>query len=120
MKFSRLYNESKLFWPSEIPIEDGELREGNGGYFPSLSLTWQKAESAQHKINDWHEIMSWVIFCGFYKAACEHLKSGNLSPVKISELDQPYMATRVIESLSIPYGSWPKYMRGQFKNDTTS
>lgn len=120
MKFSRLYKESKLFWPTEIPIDDGELLKGDGGYFPTLSKILRKTEESQNKINNWHQLMSWAIFCGFHKKAVTHLKNGNLSPVKFSELDQSYVESKVSESLRTVYPSWPRHMKAQYVNNAKS
>lgn len=120
MKFSRLFKESKLFWPAEIRIDDGKLRSEGGGSFPSLSKVWDEAEFAQSSINEWHSLMSWVIFCGFHKEACNKLAGGDTSPVKLAELEKQYMASKYSESLKIVYPSWPKQMRSQYVDDTRS
>ena len=117
MKFSRLFKESRLFWPSEIIISDGELRKGGGGFFPTLNRVWDEVEEVQSKINEWHNIMSWAMFCGFHKAACQRLQDGDLSPVKYSEIDRRYIESKMSENLKVVYPSYPKYMRSQYVND---
>ena len=120
MKFSRLFKESTLFWPAEIAISDGQLRSDGGGYFPTLNAVWAKVEEAQSQINDWHDLMSWAMFCGFHKAACEHLKNGDLTPVKIAEVSRTYVESIICESLMSVYPSWPKQMRSQYRNNLKS
>ena len=120
MKFSRLLKEGRLFWPSEVRIDDGELRDGGGGYFPTLSKIWDDVEATQSKINEWHNLMSWIVFCGFHKAACERRSSGAASPVKFSELDRRYMASGFAENLHVTYPSLPRHMRSQYVDDTKS
>lgn len=120
MKFTRLFKESKLFWPAEISISDGQLRSEGRGLFPTLNAAWNKAEGSQSKVNEWHELMSWAIFCGFHKAACEHLKNKDFSPVKFSELDRNYIESKLSESLKSVYPSWPKQMRSQYINNVNS
>ena len=120
MKFSRLLRESRLFWPHEIRIDDGGVEKGGGGYFPTLSAIWDDVEVRQNEINEWHSLMSWIVFCGFYKAACERKKAGNAKTVRFSELDQKYMATKLAENLKAVYPSFPRQMRSQYIDDTKS
>ena len=120
MKFSRLFKESSLFWPAEIRIDDGESKKGGGAYFQTLSKVWDEVELVQSDINEWHSLMSWIVFCGFHKAACERLSSGNVFPVKFSELDRQYMAERYSENLRVVYPSFPSHMRSQYVDDTHS
>lgn len=117
MKFSRLLKESRLYWPSQVSIEDGELKDNGGGFFPTLSKTWDRSELLQNEVNEWHSLMSWVIFCGFHRAACESLRSGSTNPVRYSDLNRQYMQGRLQESLQATYPSWPKHMRSQFRAD---
>jgi hypothetical protein len=123
MKLSRLIRESRLFWPSQVIISDGELGEQGRGYFPTLCGAWDKAELVQSELNDWHDwhdLMSYVIFCAFHKAACEKLSSGNKDPVKFDELDRLYMEKRILDHFRSVYPSWPKHMRNNFINDFKS
>ncbi|MBN58915.1 MAG: hypothetical protein CMI04_14625 [Oceanospirillaceae bacterium] len=120
MKLSRLIRESRLFWPSQVVISDGGLGEQGRGYFPTLCGVWDKAEIGQSKINEWHNLMSYVIFCAFHKAAYEKLSSGNKDPVRFDELDRFYMEKRILDHFRSVYPSWPKYMRNNFVNDFKS
>lgn len=117
MKFSRLLRESQLFWPSSINISDGELKGSDGGYFPTLSKEWNLAEERQQKINEWHDIMSWPIFCGFHKLACEKLKRNDIPLMYFNEIDFDYVESKLLESLNATYPSWSKYMRIQYRNN---
>lgn len=117
MKFSRLFKESQLFWPAEIPIDDGYFQGDDGGFFPTLSAVWDKSEKLQSQINEWHGLMSWAIFCGLHKAACEHLKNGDLSPVRLVEIDRVYVESKISEAFKSVYPSWSKQMKTQYVND---
>ncbi len=116
MKFSRLLKESRLFWPSEIDISDGVLQAEGRASFPNLFEIWSKTEESQAQINEWHALMSWAVFCGFHRAASEHLSREDLSPVKFFEIDRKYVALKVYESLKAVYPSYPKQMRSQYKH----
>ncbi|WP_226645332.1 hypothetical protein [Microbulbifer variabilis] len=120
MKFSRLIKESRLFWPREISISDGELIGEGRGTFPTLLSTWDRVEKLQDRVNEWHEIMSYAIFCGFHKQAIEKLTSGAMPVVTFDEIDFKYVGLKVIEHLSQVYPSWPKSMRHQFVHDIHS
>ena len=120
MKFSRLLKESKLFWPSTIRIEDGELRAEGGGFFPTLSKVWGEVEVVQSSINEWHGLMSWVVFSGFHSIACSRLAAGNTTQVMFYELEQSYMAAKFNQNLKVVYPSWPKQMRCQYVDDSRS
>jgi len=120
MKFSRLIKESRLFWPQEISIVDGELLGENSGNFPTLSSTWDRVEQLQDKVNEWHEIMSYVIFCGFHKQAVDKLTNGDSSAVKFNEINFHYVNLRLQEHLSQVYPSWPRAMRNQYVGDVYS
>jgi hypothetical protein len=115
VKFSRLLKESRLFWPSEVDISDGVIQEGGKASFGNLSEVWNKAEESQSRINEWHTLMSWAVFCGFHRAAQERLSNGDLSPLKFSDIDRHYVALKVSESLKMVYPSYPKQMRSQYR-----
>ncbi len=116
MKFSRLIKESRLFWPDEIAISDGVGKKA----FPNLCEVWSASEEHQNEINDWHNIMSWAIFCGFDERARDKIKSDDLSPVKFSEIDLMYVESVFNHNLNVVYPSWPKQMRSQYVNDINS
>jgi hypothetical protein len=120
MKFRRLLHESKLFWPSEIVISDGKLHDNGGGYFPTLSGVWERAEETQQNLNDWHNLMCWAIFCGYHKLACERLKGDDLTPLQFQNIDFQYVERKLLESLMGSDPSWPKQMRSQYRNDKHS
>jgi hypothetical protein len=118
MKFHRLIRESKLFWPSEILISDGSAKNENEGFFPTLNKVWNNAEFKQERINSWHEIMSWAIFCSFHKLACQKVILNDLSPIKFNDIDMSFVEIKFIESLYSQNSgklNWPKQIRRQYK-----
>jgi hypothetical protein len=120
MKFSRLLREGKLFWPHKIYVGDGELQEEDGVYFPTLSDAWNKAEELENNLNEWHELMSWAIFCGAHKLACEALKLGGVEYIYIKDIDHNYVQTQFSESLLGIHSGWTKQTRTQYVNDYNS
>ena len=120
MKFHRLIKESKLFWPTEIIISDGCIDSDNSGYFPTLNVIWNFAEKNQDKINPWHEIMSWAIYCGFHKLACERINDKNPT-IYFHDLDFKYVELKFTESLYMQNRknksplNYPKQIRRQYR-----
>jgi hypothetical protein len=92
------------------------LTEGNGGFFPTLSAVWDKAEDHSATWSDWHKIMVWAVFCGLHKQAIESLQSGDARIYK-SKIDKVYVEKRFSESLYVLNPSYPSWMRKPYKND---
>jgi len=115
MKFSRIFRQATLFWPAQIDISDGELRDGSGGYFPQLSRIWNSAESHTDGWSEWHKLMTWAIFCAFHKAAVANFRA-NKSIVTKKELEMSYIVARFEESLFAPNPSYPSWMRKSYRS----
>lgn len=116
MKFSRIYRETKLLWPSSVFIEDGELREGGGGYFPTLNEIWTDVECASENWSEWHQLMVWCIFCGYHKLACEGLVN-LVNEVTFNNIDRRYVESRFTESLFSPDTEYRRQMKRAYVND---
>ena len=120
MKFSRIYRETKLFWPSSVLINDGELRSSGGGYFPSLSKAWDKAEESAEKWSEWHQLMVWAIFGGFHSLAIREFEKGSLRIMK-KDIDCRYIEEKFAENLfTDTQPGYPRQMRRAYKNDLKS
>lgn len=117
MKLTRLIKQSRLFWPREISILDGRLLGEGRGVFATLDATYERVELRQSRVNEWHEIMSYAIYCGFHKRAMEKMASGSASIVRFDDIDFEYVALKVNAHLSQVYPSWPRWMKRQFVND---
>ena len=116
MKFSRIFKETKLIWPREIFIGDGELSENGRGLFPTLSREWDEAEVRSEKWSDWHQLMVWCIFCGYHKLACKTLKEGG-NTVNFTNIDKFYVERRFRENLFSNTAGYGRQMRRAYIND---
>ncbi|MCY9844505.1 hypothetical protein [Vibrio caribbeanicus] len=116
MKFGRIFKETRLLWPREIEISDGELRPDNGGCFPQLSKVWDQAEARAESWSDWHQLMVWCIFCGLHKLARESLKR-NVDSISIQNIDKRYVQGTFQENLFSNGCSYGRQMRRAYVND---
>lgn len=116
MKFSRIFKETRLLWPSEIEISDGELHPDNGGYFLQLSKVWDQAEERAESWNDWHQLMVWCIFCGLHKLARESLEK-NEDSINIQNIDKRYVQRKFKENLFSKGSGYGRQMRRAYVND---
>lgn len=116
MKFSRIFKETRLLWPREIEISDGELRSDNGGYFPQLSKVWDQAEERAELWSDWHQLMVWCIFCGLHKLACESLEKKEVS-ISIQHIDKRYVQSKFKENLFSNGSGYGQQMKRAYVND---
>ena len=117
MKFSRVYKESKLFWPSTVFVGDGELREGGGGFFPTLSEVWRNAELSGEKWSEWHQLMVWAIFGGYHDLAIQALKEGK-THIHKKDLNAKSIEKTFSENLFTPTAPcYPRQMKRAYKND---
>lgn len=116
MKFSRIFKETKLIWPREIFIGDGELRSDGGGYFPTLSRVWDEAEVRSEKWSDWHQLMVWCIFGGFHRLARETLENGG-NTVYFTDIDKRYVEAKFRENLFSNGAGYGRQMRRAYTND---
>ena len=117
MKFTRIFKETMLFWPSTIDISDGELLNDNSASFPTLSQVWDKAELSAGRWSEWHQLMVWAIFCGLRKLAMEELSKGSVA-IKKNKIDVKYVEKKFSENLfTNAQPCYPRQMRRAYKND---
>ncbi|MCG9024857.1 hypothetical protein LH462_01545 [Laribacter hongkongensis] len=120
MKFSKAYRESLRFWPTVIDISDGQLQEGDKGYFPLLSKCWDIAESHADTWSEWHKLMVWAIFCGLHKTAINSFRLG-AKKINKHKIDKSYVEYKFSESLFyIQQSSYPRQMKRAYINDLRS
>ena len=98
MTFKDIYTSVLNFWPPEIDISDGQKVEHCGGYFPTLSKTWNQAETKTVDEPEFIKLMIWAIFCGYHKKSVENFNKGK-KKVFLAELDQDYIKKRFEERL---------------------
>lgn len=118
MKFSKIFAEAQRCWPYQIDISDGELREGGGGYFPTLSKIWDVAELNSKHLSEFHQTMIWAIFCGFHRNAVSDLHTGGKVVCK-KNLDLNYVEHKFSES-ALNGGPYYKQVRNLYVNDLRS
>jgi|SRR5690606_26359044 len=116
MKFSRVFKETKLLWPKEIFVGDGELRDGGGGYFPTLSKKWDEAEARAEKWSEWHQLMVWSIFGGYHRLACEALAKG-AETVHFDQISKRYVEKKFRDNLFSNSAGYGRQMRRAYVND---
>jgi hypothetical protein len=115
MKFTKIFAKALRCWPHEIDISDGELREGSGGIFPTLSRVWDVAEKDSKHLSEFHQTMVWAIFCGLHKKAVNDLKAGGKVVRKV-HLDLVYVEHKFSES-ALNGGRYYKQVRNLYVND---
>ena len=108
MKFEDVYSDVIQYWPVAIDISDGELLEGDGGFFKVLSAHWDKIEDDHKESSEWCELMIWSIYAGYHKAAVEGLKNGKVE-VSQSDIDLEYVDSKFNESLDDPDSEYGDY-----------
>lgn len=115
MKFTKIFAEALRCWPHEIDISDGELREGGGGYFPTLSKVWDIAEKDALHLSDFRQIMIWAIFCGLHKKAVVDFESGD-QLISKADIDLVYVERKFSES-ALNGGRYYKQVRNLYVNN---
>lgn len=115
VKFTALFNQTAKLWPDRIEIADGELRDDDGGYFPTLSKSWNEAETNGNSIGPWHGLMVWAQFCGLHQAACLALRDG-ASHVDFDVIDRQFVKQKLLDSLHSEDGGYGS-MRNEFVDD---
>ena len=109
-----------LFWPSNISINDGELREDGGGYFAALSQAWHNAEQSSEEWSEWHQLMVWAIFGGLHKLAIDEFSKGN-SEINKKDIDIKYVEKKFSDNLfTNNEPCYPEQMRRAYRNDIKS
>ncbi len=120
MKFSRLIRESKLFWPKEIDISDGEIIKKGSARFPTLSEVRERAAENQCLINEWHGLFNWCVFVGYHSAARHKIERGEADIVRLSEIDWDLVESHLLETLNSTENWWPRRFKRQFQRSRTS
>jgi len=117
MKFSRIFKETKLFWPSTIEISDGEQRDDGSAIFPCLVHAWEKAEISAEKWSELHQLMVWAIYGGLHRLAKNEYANG-ASKIEKSNIDVKYVENKFSENLFTKIEPmYPKQYRNIYKND---
>ena len=115
VRFTELFDQTRKLWPDVIDVADGELRDGDGGYFPNLSKLWSGAETQAKTIGPWHDLMVWAQFCGLHRAACSVVTAGG-TYVGFTDVDCQYVKEKLIESLNADDSGYES-IRSQFVDD---
>ena len=117
MKFSRIFKETMLFWPSKINISDGKILESNKASFPALNNAWESAEVHAEIWSEWHQLMVWAIYGGLHRLAKEELGKGE-SIISKKDIDIRYVEKKFSDNLftNIEPG-YPRQMRRAYIND---
>lgn len=116
MKFKRVLRETLRFWPSQIPIADGEPMAGSGGVFPQLSRLWDRAEAHAQAWSEAHQLMVWAAFCAWHKAALLRRQAGQDWVAK-ADLDGKYLRRKYEESLFAPSSAYPRQMLRAYRRE---
>lgn len=78
MNFDKLYNEALEMWPDNIDISDGQANE-QGILFKNLSDIWHNIEAIAKERGEWYDLMTWIIFSNFHRAAKNSFLKGDYS-----------------------------------------
>lgn len=98
MEFEKLYEDSLELWPDKIDISEAIILDDQSIRYPNLSSIWDKVEDESTALGEWHDLMSWINFCGFAKAADKAHKEGR-NVVEKDKLDRVYIKNRLIQNL---------------------
>lgn len=96
MNFNELYKQASELWPNQIDISDG-VSSGNG-FFTELARLWNKAEFDAKGINEWLELMTWVIYVNLHTLAKERLGT-EFTYITINDLDKEKVIGTLLENL---------------------
>lgn len=97
MIFKEIYEMSLKYWESSIDISDAKIiDETNGFHSLNLSNSWNKAEGKV--INDWDDLMVWIIFQELHNIAKENFIKGEFT-LKLNEIKEARVEKRCFEAL---------------------
>ena len=101
MLLSKMFEDVKKQWPSDIPIGDCILLDdGEGLRCERLSsLFWEINEMTVH--GEWGKLMCWGIVCGLKKRV-KTLQQPYPETISLDCLDMEYCIEKIEESLRLP------------------